>query len=82
MLHTGVINSDPIPIIVTLNNHECTSWKSESAFGENVDVSSIVSTRRFSLDVSIFELIKIIFVKRWFALKIKYKTKSQQPLKQ
>ena len=49
MLHTGVVQSDPIPLDVSLNYHECTSWKSASLLGENAEVSSV---GRFSLDVS------------------------------
>ena len=52
ILHTGVVHSDPIPLEVSLNYHECTSWKSASMLGENADISSVVTTGRYSLDVS------------------------------
>src|SRR6185312_7153670 len=52
MLHTGVIQSAPLPLDVSLNYHECASWKSASVFGDNTDITSLVTTARFSLDVS------------------------------
>ena len=52
MLHTGVIQSDPLPLDVSLNYHECASWKSTSVFGEDRILCSLLTSARFSLDVS------------------------------
>jgi hypothetical protein len=52
MFHTGVIQSNPTPLEVSFYFHECTSWKSASIFGEGGEFTSVVTTSRFSLDVS------------------------------
>lgn len=53
MLHNGVIKSDPSPLNVSLNYHECMSWKSQSNdFGDDVDLSTVYLSSRYSLDLS------------------------------
>lgn len=52
LLHSGVLGSSPIPLMVSLHHHILTSWASSDVFGKEIQLDSVRFSERFSLDFS------------------------------